>query len=81
MQNIVLFIEPTTNTYYTPSKIAHLFINRFAIEEDKESEILKIFELSDKISDLAFNNGMDLIIIKPRTLTSRVSKSKVFLIK
>ena len=61
MQNIVLFIEPTTNTYYTPSKIGHLFINRFAIGEDEKSEIIKVFELSDEISDLALNNGIDLI--------------------
>lgn len=80
MQNIVLFIEPTTNTYYKPSKIGHLFINRFAIEEEKESEILKIFELPDKIGDLSLNNGIDLIIITRRIYTSRILKSKVFLI-
>ena len=61
MQNIVLFIEPTMNTYYTPSKIGHLFINRFAIEEEEKSEIIKVFELSDEIAELALNNGIDLI--------------------
>ena len=57
MQNIILFIEPTTSTYYLPSKIGHLFINRFAIDEEERSEILKIFELQDKIGLLASKKG------------------------
>ena len=61
MQNIVLFIEPTTQLCYTPSKIGHLFINRFAIGEEEKSEIIKVFELSDEIDELALNNGIDLI--------------------
>ena len=61
MQNIVLFIESTTSTSYKPSKIGHLFANRFAIEEEENSEILEIFELSDDLSDLALNNGKGLI--------------------
>ena len=61
MQNIVLFIEPTMNTYYLPSKIGHFFINRFAIGEEEKSEIIKVFELSDEIAELALNNGIDLI--------------------
>ena len=61
MQTIVLFVESTTSTSYKPFKIGHLFINRFAIEEEENSEIIKIFELSDEISDLALNNGKGLI--------------------
>ena len=61
MQNIVLFIEPTMTTYFTPSEIGHLFINRFAIGEEEKSEIIKVFELSDEIDELALNNGIDLI--------------------
>ena len=57
MQNIILFIEPTETTYYLPSKIGHLFINRFAIDEEERSEILKIFELQDKIGRLASKKG------------------------
>ena len=57
MQNIILFIEPTTSTHYLPSKIGHMFINRFAIDEEEKSEILKIFELQDKIRDLALKKG------------------------
>ena len=44
MQKIVLFIEPTEEAYFTPLKIGNLFMNRFAIEENDSSEILKIFE-------------------------------------
>ena len=51
MQNIVLFIEPTMTTYFTPYKIGHLFINRFAIGEEEKSEIIKVFELSDEIAE------------------------------
>ena len=47
MQNIVLFISPATITYNVPSKIGNLFINRFAIIEEENSEILRIFELPD----------------------------------
>ena len=64
MQNIVLFIDPAPELCYTPSKIGHLFINRFAIAEEEKSEILKIFELSDNINDLLQNIGIDLIIVR-----------------
>ena len=53
-QKIVLFIEPNVGACYTPLKIGNLFINRFSVEEDAASEILKILELektSIKISD------------------------------
>ena len=45
MQKIVLFIEPSEEEYHTPSKIGISFLNRFAIDEDAATEILKIFEL------------------------------------
>ena len=46
MQKIVLFIEPNERAYETPLKIGNLFMNRFAVDEDAASEILKIFELA-----------------------------------
>ena len=49
MQKIVLFIEPFDELWMTPLKIGNLFMNRFAVEEDAASEVLKIFEL-EKIS-------------------------------
>ena len=54
MQKIVLFIEPNDDAWQTPLKIGNLFMNRFAVEEDAASEILKILELektSMKMSD------------------------------
>ena len=45
MQKIVLFIEPNDEAFDTPLKIGNLFMNRFAVDEDAASEILKIFEL------------------------------------
>ena len=48
-QKIVLFIEPSDHACDTPLKIGNLFMNRFAVDEDAASEILKIFEL-DKSS-------------------------------
>ena len=45
MQKIVLFIEPNDDAFITPFKIGHLFTNRFAIEEEANFEIVKIFEL------------------------------------
>ena len=45
MQGIVIFIEPSDDAFNTPSKIGHLFMNRFAIDEDAGFEILNILEL------------------------------------
>ena len=45
MQGIVLFIEPSDDAFFTPSKIGHLFMNRFAIDEDSSFEIVKVLEL------------------------------------
>ena len=55
MQKIVLFIEPTEqqyniynniyNKYSTPSKLGNLFTNRFSIDEDARSEMVKIVHL------------------------------------
>ena len=45
MQGIVIFIEPCDDAFNTPSKIGHLFMNRFAIDEDAGFEILNVLEL------------------------------------
>ena len=45
MQKIVLFIDPSEHAFSTPLKIGNLFMNRFAVDEDAASEILKIFKL------------------------------------
>ena len=66
MQKIVFFIEPSDRAFDTPFKIGNLFMNRFAVDEDAASEILKIFELektSLKISeDGRKRKGIDPII-------------------
>ena len=62
MQKIVLFIEPFDDVWSTPLKIGNLFVNRFAIEEDAASEVLKIFELeksSDEMSSHEHPNYMN----------------------
>ena len=46
MQKIVLFIEPSDEAWNTPSKIGHLFMNRFAVDEDPGFEIVKVLELA-----------------------------------
>ena len=66
MQKIVLFIESAAAACSTPSKIGNLFTNRFAIEEDAKHEILKIYQLENRLSDLyygqlTFEEGLDLI--------------------
>ena len=45
MQKIVLFIEPNDDAYSTPFKIGHLFMNRFAVDENVSFEIIKVLEL------------------------------------
>ena len=67
-QKIVLFIEPVKVYYerYTPSKIGNLFMNRFAIDEGANHEILKIYYLENTLFDashgyLSSEKGLDLI--------------------
>ena len=53
-QKIVLFIEPTDDAFYTPSKIGHLFMNRFAIDEDPGFEIVKVLELEKTFEAMSY---------------------------
>ena len=76
MQKIVLFIEPSGDAWRTPFKTGNLFMNRFAVDEDAASEILKIFELDKSSRKMSYKyhteyknfkkerkqKGMDLII-------------------
>ena len=64
-QKIVLFIEPAVRAYQKPSKIGNLFMNRFAIDEDANHEILKIYHLENNFFDvsegwLSSEEGLDL---------------------
>ena len=42
-----MFIGTAFHACQKPSKIGNLFMNRFAIDEDAENEILKIYQLED----------------------------------
>ena len=44
-QKIILFIEPNDDAWCSPSKIGHLFMNRFAIDEDSSIEVVKVLQL------------------------------------
>ena len=66
MQKIVLFIDPTSRAWFTPSKIGNLFMNRFGIDEDAKHEILKIYHLENYLHKfsrgwLSSEEGLDLI--------------------
>ena len=60
MQKVVLFIEHSNHAFNTSVKVANLFMNRFAIEENDSSEILNIFELGGYETQ---NKGMDHFIV------------------
>ena len=55
-QKIVLFIEPNDDAFLTPSKIGHLFMNRFAIDEDPGFEIVKVLELEKTSEAMSYPN-------------------------
>ena len=55
MRKVVLFLELSENEFQTPSKICHLFMNRFAVDDDASFEILNIFELG-KTSEKIFRS-------------------------
>ena len=65
-----MFIEPSHREFETPLKIGNLFTNRFAIDEDASSEIVKIVELDKKSTAVSWKEyqndlyykGMNLII-------------------
>ena len=67
-QNIILFIEPNESPSESTLNIGNLYMNRFAIDEDKASEILKIYQLQERLSnpkrDQEEQKGMDLLYIK-----------------
>ena len=54
MQKIILFIEPTDREFETPSKIGSLLTNRFAINEDASTKIVKVLELGKKSTELSW---------------------------
>ena len=51
---IVLFIEPNDNAFYKPMNIGHLFMNRFAIDEEAGLEIINVLELEKTSVDISY---------------------------
>lgn len=62
MQNILIFIEPNDQAFITPEKIAHLYMNRFFIDEDAGFELLGVCELSKSSDRIGFmqHKGMNI---------------------
>ena len=56
MQKIVIFIEASRHGYEFPSKIADSIMNRLAIDEEAQFEILKILKVEYSHFDLFFGN-------------------------
>ena len=56
---IVLFIEPNDNAFYEPLKIGHLFINRFAIDEEAGFEIINVLELEKTSVDISYRKNAE----------------------
>ena len=64
MQKIILFVEPSDDAWFTPAKIADIFMNRFAVDENASCEILERFELdktSDKKSRAKFRDNLNFV--------------------
>ena len=68
MQKIVVFIDSKNFPFETHSKIGHLFMNRFAIDEDANFEIVKVLILgpwkisgSEPVEYEIDQEGIDLI--------------------
>ena len=63
-QKIVSFIEPADNAYETPSKIGRLFLNRSGIDEDLNSEIVKVCHLKTPLNDFGLENDDSLLTLE-----------------
>ena len=66
MQKIVLFIDPTYDAFDKPLSILNLYMNRFAVDEDAASEILKICELAESSWNVSFANDCRLVYGRQR---------------
>ena len=56
MHKIVIFIEASRHGYEFPSKIADSIMNRLAIDEEANFEILKIFKVEYSYFDFFWGN-------------------------
>ena len=58
-QQIILFISPVQHAYERPISVSNLYMNRFAIEEEAETEILNIYQFR-KLENLANGPGQTI---------------------
>ena len=47
MQNLVVFIEPSEDAWYTPLKAGNMVLNRFCIDEDAAFELSGVYYLKN----------------------------------
>ena len=57
MQKIVLFVEPSYQSFWKSANIGDIFMNRFAIDENASCEILKSFELGKTAVEISWSFG------------------------
>ena len=69
-QKIVFFIEPADKACDIPAKIGKLFLNRFGIDEDANSEILKVYHLDHILLDDVESLKLTLDVIDMGRLNS-----------
>ena len=78
MQKIVLFIEPTDDAFSTPFKVGHLFMNRFAVEESANFEIVEIFELEKSSFKMWHSDPLEYHEDRKQKGMSRLNEIKYF---
>ena len=59
MHKIVLFIEPSDDAFIRTTKIGHLFMNRFGVDEDAAFEIINVFELGKTSRKMSYPNDSE----------------------
>ena len=74
MHKVVLFIEPSVDTFATPFKAGHLLMNRLAIDENANFQIVKIFELCKTSSKMSWSDEPEYLNFKK----ARTHKGMIF---
>ena len=73
-QSVVIFIEPSENSFLTPLKIGNLFLNRFGIDEDAGFEVLGIHYLHRTSRKFADQSLAHFEFLKKRDQKGRALK-------
>ena len=64
MHKIILFIEPIDEAFFTPEKAGHLFMNRFAVDEDASFEVLNVMELGQASEKMSYPQHPEYIMFQ-----------------